>query len=126
VAINVNYTVDLAPGSITGSVNYIWRDKQYGSIFNRSYYEAPSWDQWDARLTYKDRDNKYTIIAFVKNIFNDIGYEGGATASRLAGYVPPFVLGQPGFTPVPINQGIASTYTITPPRTYGIELQYRF
>jgi iron complex outermembrane receptor protein len=126
VAINVNYTVDLTPGSITGSVNYIWRDKQYGSIFNRSYYQAPSWDQWDARLTYKDRDNKYTIIAFVKNIFNDIGYEGGATASRLAGYVPPFTLGRPGFAPVAVSQGISSTYTITPPRTYGVELQYRF
>ena len=29
-------------------------------------------------------------------------------------------------TAIPIIQGIGSSYTITPPRTYGIELQYRF
>ena len=27
---------------------------------------------------------------------------------------------------IPVIQGIASSYTITPPRTYGVELQYRF
>jgi iron complex outermembrane receptor protein len=126
VAFNVNYTFELDTGSLTAGATYIWRDKQYGSIFNRSYYEAPSWDQVDLRATYKDKDNKYTIIAFVKNVFDDLGYEGGTTAARLAGNVPPFVLGRPGFAPVGIVQGIASTYTLTPPRTYGVELQYRF
>jgi len=129
VALNVNYTMQLDSGSLIGSVSYIWRDKQFGSIFNRSYYEAPSYDQWDARLTWKDRNNKYTVIAFVKNIFNDLGYEGGAAAQRNVGFVPGYTLGATGaagaaFTPV--NQGIASTYLLTPPRTYGIELQYRF
>ena len=131
VAFNVNYTMDFEPGSLIGSVSYIWRDKQYGSIFNRSYYQAPSYDQWDARLTWKDRDNKYTVIAFVKNIFDDLGYQGGASAARRAGFVPGYVTGIPLSNPasaasIPVTQGIASTYLLTPPRTYGIELQYRF
>ncbi|WP_297692489.1 TonB-dependent receptor [Phenylobacterium sp.] len=137
VAIDVNYTLDFGPGSLIGSVNYVWRDKQFGSIFDRSYYEAPSYDQWDARLTWKDRDNRYTIIAFVKNIFNDVGFEGGAGAGRQAGVVPAYVVGQNGLTATPVlsrgspfntgaDQGIATSYLITPPRTYGIELQYRF
>jgi len=126
IAINVNYTFDFERGSLIPSVSYIWRDKQYGSIFNRSYYQAPAWDQVDARVTWKDRDNKYSIIAFAKNIFDDLGYEGGASASRRAGFVPAFALGQAGVAPTPVNQGIASTYVLTPPRTYGIELQYRF
>ncbi|HEY2357675.1 MAG TPA: TonB-dependent receptor, partial [Phenylobacterium sp.] len=62
VSLNVTYTVDLDKGSLSPSVSYIWRDKQYGSIFDRSYYQAPSWSQVDARLTWKDRDNKYSII----------------------------------------------------------------
>ena len=126
VAVNVNYTLDFQPGSLIGSVSYIWRDKQYGSIFNRSYYQAPSYSQVDARVTWKDKDNKYSVIAFVKNIFDDLGYEGGATASRRAGFVPAYTQGLPGIGPVPVNQGIASTYFLTPPRTYGLELQYRF
>jgi len=131
VAVNVNYTWDFAPGSLTGSVSYIWRDKQFGSIFDRSYYQAPSYDQWDARLSWKDRDNKYTVIAFVKNIFNDLGYEGGAAAARQAGFTPGYALGLPLSNPasavaLPVNKGIASTYLLTPPRTFGVELQYRF
>ena len=126
VAFNANYTWVLDTGSVTGSATYVWRDKQYGSIFNRPYYQAPSWDQTDLRLTYKDKANKYTVIAWVKNVFDHIGYEGGATASRQAGLVPAYVLGGAGLAPTPIVQGIAPTYTITPPRTYGIELQYRF
>jgi iron complex outermembrane receptor protein len=126
VAFNANYTFVLDTGSVTGSATYVWRDKQYGSIFNRPYYQAPSWSQTDLRLTYKDKANKYTIIAWVKNLFDDIGYEGGATAGRRAGLVPAYTLGLPGLGATPIVQGIAPTYTITPPRTYGIELQYRF
>ncbi|HEV2531937.1 TonB-dependent receptor [Phenylobacterium sp.] len=138
VAINVNYTLQFEPGSVTGSVNYVWRDKQFGSLFDRSYYQAPAYDQWDARLTYKDKDNKYTIIAFVKNIFNDLGYEGGAGAGRRAGTLPAYVVGATCptcnantaisvLTPGNNNVGnIVSGYLLTPPRTYGVELQYRF
>jgi iron complex outermembrane receptor protein len=136
VAVNVNYTWQFEPGSLTGSVNYIWHDKQFGSLFDRSYYAAPSYTQWDARLTYKDKDNHYTIIAFVKNILDDVGYEGGPGAGRRSGLLPGYVVGQTGATAlasVPVLEpgtpgfgSIASSYLITPPRTYGIELQYRF
>jgi iron complex outermembrane receptor protein len=129
VAVNVNYTYQMDAGSLIGSVSYIWRDRQYGSIFNRSYYRSPSWDQVDARLTWKDAKDRFTIIASVKNLFDDIGYAGGAGAGRRAGVVPGYVLGRTGAAgaaSVPIVQGIASTYPINPPRTYGVELQYRF
>jgi iron complex outermembrane receptor protein len=126
VAFNANYTYVMDHGSLTGSASYVWRDKQYGSIFNRPYYESPSWDQVDLRLTYKDKANKYTVIAWVKNVADSIGYEGGAGAARQAGLVPAYTLGLAGIAPTPIIQGIGKTYTITPPRTYGIELQYRF
>ncbi|MDB5427731.1 MAG: TonB-dependent receptor [Phenylobacterium sp.] len=126
VAFNINYTFDVPMGSLTTGATYVWRDKQYGSIFNRAYYQSPSYDQVDLRVVFKDKDNKYTVVAFVKNLLDDLGYEGGATASRQAGYVPAYTLGRPGLAPTPIVQGIAVTYPLTPPRTYGIELQYRF
>jgi iron complex outermembrane receptor protein len=123
VAVNANYTWRMDTGSLTGSVSYSWRDSQYGSIFNRSYTKSPSWDQWDARLTYKPEGGHYTVIVYGKNLLNDIGYEGGATAARRAGFIGPAT---PGFTEIPVTQGIATSYPITPPRTYGVELQYRF
>jgi iron complex outermembrane receptor protein len=146
VAINGNYTYEMEKGSLIGSLSYIWRDKQYGSLFDRDYYVAPSYDQWDARLTWKDRDNRFTIIGFIKNIGNTLGYEGGAVAGRRAGFLPGYVTGAntgsgalnaipvvaqgnsvAGIAPVHIQEsGIAAGYLLTPPRTYGIELQYRF
>ena len=131
VALNINYTWVMDAGSLTGSASYVWRSEQYGSIFNRSYYKAPSYDQVDLRATWKSTDKKYAIIGFVRNVTDGVGYEGGAGAGRRAGVVPAYVTGTipaggSATTPIPIIQGIASSYTITPPCTYGIELQYKF
>lgn len=125
VALNVNYSWELPGGGrLVPSISYIWRDEQYGSIFNRSYTKSPSWSQVDMRLTYKDGKDRFTVIAYGKNIFDDLGYEGGATGARRAGTINQNpLLGQPALNVV---QGIASSYPLTPPRTFGIELQYKF
>jgi iron complex outermembrane receptor protein len=117
VALNALYTWQFEPGSLTGSVSYIWRDEQYGTIFSRSYNKSPSWDQVDLRLTYKDAKDRFTIIAYGKNIFDDLGYYEGNTSTRVVGRQ---------VSGLPVVQGIASTYYLTPPRTYGMEFQYRF
>jgi iron complex outermembrane receptor protein len=124
VALNATYTWEFEQGSLSPSVSYIWRDKQYGSIFQRAYNESPSWSQVDARLTWKDKDNKYSIIAYVKNLFDDLGYDGGASGSRLAGTTIGSSIAAPQITSV--QPGFDTTYPLTPPRTYGVELQYRF
>ncbi|MBI1198881.1 MAG: TonB-dependent receptor [Phenylobacterium sp.] len=124
VALNGLYTWDFDMGSLSASATYIWRDTQYGSLFSRGYNKSPAWDQVDLRLTWKDIDNKYTIIGYVKNVFDTIGYDGGASATRRA-------YSRSGFLPVALTDvngvsGLVSTYPITPPRTYGVEFQYRF
>jgi iron complex outermembrane receptor protein len=124
VAFNVTYTWELAAGSLSPSVSYIWRDKQYGSIFQRSYNEAPSWDQVDARVTWKDKDNRYSVIAYAKNIFDRLGYDGGAVGARIAGSNPGASVVSPLVNVV--QPGMNITYPLTPPRTYGVEVQYRF
>jgi iron complex outermembrane receptor protein len=117
VAFNATYTWEMARGSLSPSASYIWRDKQYGSIFERSYNESPAWSQVDARLTWKDKDNKYSVIGYVKNLFDTVGYAGGASGARLAGTTAGVSSVQSGFD---------VSYPLTPPRTYGLELQYRF
>ena len=123
IAINGNYTFHFEAGTLNASVSYIWRDAQYGTLFTRSYNKAPSWDQYDARITWNSANGRYKVIFFGKNIFNTIGYDAGATSSR-----PASATVQPnGANKLFVEpQGIASTYSVTPPRTYGIEMDYKF
>ena len=119
VTINANYTWDVAGGSVTASGTYIWRDSQFGSIFDRDYYKAPSFDQVDARLTWKPESGKYTFILFGKNLGNSLGYANGTTAIRRAGTTPTVAALTGVF-------GQTSTYELNPPRTYGVEVQFRY
>jgi iron complex outermembrane receptor protein len=136
-AIAANYTWEFEPGSLTANISYAWRDKAYGGLFKRWYYEAPSWDQVDARVLWKSDDDKYEFIGYVKNIFDTIGYDQGATAERLHGGYSSVYGAQPvaGLTCSPVAgaagtvncvQGIRKTFYVTPPRTYGVELRYKF
>jgi len=142
ISLAVTYAFEFEAGTLTPEVSYIWRDKQYGTLFQRSYNEAPSWDQTDLRLTWKDKDNRYTVIAFAKNVFDQLGYDGGASGSRLTGVYSAATIAAAGLTPglaatlpgggfnaVQRNatfNGIDTTYNLTPPRTFGVEVQYRF
>jgi len=123
VAINANYTWnDLFGGSLVGSLSYIYRDVQYGTLFTRSYNKAPDWDQWDARLTWTSKDSRDRVIAFIKNITNDLGFDGGALGARYAGTI----INPATLAPTLVNQGIFKSYSITPPRTFGIEFEHKF
>jgi len=112
VTLNGNYTWQLAPGNLTASVTYAWRDDTFSSVFNRKYHRAEAFGQLDARLVFNEADDRYTIIAYVKNVFDILG-EVNARGFRLNNFGPNY-----GF----INRDIS----YVPPRTYGIELQYRF
>ncbi|MFZ5720169.1 MAG: TonB-dependent receptor [Pseudomonadota bacterium] len=145
IGIAANYTWELgAAGAVTANLSYSWRDKAYGTLFTRWYNEAPSWDQVDARLLWRSEDSKYEFIAYVKNIFDDIGYDQGATGERIDGQFSNIYGPSPaGLTCSPIPrgntnpaagnvgtvycvQGIRKTFFVTPPRTYGVELRYKF
>ena len=117
--VNANYSWIFDPGTLTASATYVWRGSQYGSIFDRTYFKAPSFDQVDARLTWRAEDGKYTVIGFAKNLFDTKGYANGAGGGRRAAATN----GRPELSGV---LGISTTYELNPPRTYGVELQYRF
>jgi iron complex outermembrane receptor protein len=138
IAINVQYTWKTDFGSFTPSVSYVWRGSQYGTLFTRSYNRAPAWDQWDMRVVYESDDAHWEGILYGRNIFDTIGYDGGANGSRLAGCVDNAV-GTPTCFVQGVNNpvgygavrgenatGQVSTYSVTPPATYGIEIHYKF
>ena len=124
IAFNANYTMRFTAGKLNLSASYIWRDTQEGALLTRTYNTSPAWDQVDARVTWTAADGRYKIIVFGKNLFNTIGYDAGAFGTRYAGYN-----GIKGAVPSGFSlqqTGISSTYSVTPPRTYGIELDYKF
>ena len=117
---NAQYRFDLFGGSLTPSVTYIWKDKTYSSIFNRAYNLAPSYDQIDLRALWTDKSNRYTVIAYVKNAADKNGYDNVSGGLLTNSYK--YLTGTPGFTgPV-----LRSNVSLTPPRTFGVELQRRF
>jgi iron complex outermembrane receptor protein len=93
------------------SASYIWKAKTYDSIFNEPYYLAPAYSQVDSRLSWNDASDRYTVFIYGKNLQNKLGYSN-VDAQRV---VTPEA-GFPNYT---------SAYELTPPRTYGIEIQYR-
>jgi iron complex outermembrane receptor protein len=105
--VGANYTWGFAAGSLTASGMYTDTADQQSTIWSNPIYTAPSFEVADFRLLWNDADNRYTIIGFVKNALDEIGY-GSSTGS----------------SPTPV--GSRRTVSLTYPRTYGMELQYRF
>ena len=111
-ALNGNYTWRFAPGDLTYSLDYIFKGSSYDSVFDRPYYEAPSYSQVDMRALFNDRNNRFTVIAFVKNLTNVTAYDN--------------VTGNLVVSPAPGYPNYNSVANLIPPRTYGVQLQVRF
>ena len=115
VAFNANYALLFDPGTLTLSGSYVWKDHSYSSIFTRTQYDyAPSWSQVDLRATWAARGDRYEVVVFVKNLFDTIGYDAASNGL---------------YNAMPQGGGAATynpTFDLTPPRTYGAELHYKF
>lgn len=110
IALNAIYSMDFDPGTLSLSGNYVWRSSAYSNIFNRTYNRMPSYDQVDLRAIWTGRDDRYRVIGFVKNLFDSVGYDS-ATGNLLAS------------SP---TLEVAQSYSLTPPRTFGVQLEFRF
>ena len=111
VTINANYTWELDPGNVSASLTYVWRDATYYSIFADYWNKAKSFGQTDARVLFNDKDDRFTAIAYVKNVFDTRG-SAGVSGDRV--------------TTGPNTGFVNTTVSYVLPRTYGVELQYRF
>ena len=108
IAANVNYTMHFQPGNLTLSGSWIWKDSTRNSLFGNPNLTIPAYDQIDLRATWWGTPgDHYTITAYVRNASDELGYDG-AGAQRLS------------------NGGVYRNFSLTAPRTYGIEFQYRY
>jgi iron complex outermembrane receptor protein len=126
IAANANYTWHFTPGSLNYSVSYVWKDKTHDSIFAEDYFTAPEYTQVDMRLSWNDSADRFTIFAYIKNLQNKIGYDGvGADKVLLAAPGTQACGVNPNASGQPIPYYCDRTLGLTPPRTYGVEVQYR-
>lgn len=110
VAVDYNINTD-AMGTITPTFLVRYIDEIYGGFDRDSFYVSdevsiPAETFYETRLTWRLPDERTTITAWVKNLTDIDDHEQGG--------VP--------------TVGVARTTTqgYAPPRTYGIDLTYRF
>jgi len=134
IALNGTYSWDFEDGSeLAASLSYFWQDVSYTSIFNRPYTETPAWDQTDARLSWTSGDGGITLIGYIRNLFDDIAYDGRGSGLREGTYrqvAPTECFSSPtttsGVGAAPATSCYTTGETLRPPRTIGAELQIRF
>ena len=109
LTLGATYTMDFEPGSLifNGTASYI--DDQQSGLFKNPVYTAPSFTTGDVRVLWRDAARRYTVIGFVKNVTDEVGY--GSSLPNPT-----------GVTAVGARRQVSLIF----PRTYGLELQYRF
>jgi iron complex outermembrane recepter protein len=107
--VGFNWTTNFTPGSLTFTGMYTDTDDMQTSIWRNPAYTAPSFEIADLRVLWNDAQNRYTLIGFVKNLTDEVGY-GSVTPSSPTQ--------APGIT----RREVSLTF----PRTYGMEVQFRF
>lgn len=105
--VGANYTFNWAPGSLTFAGTYSYTDDLQSNVFSNPIATAPSNEIADFRILWNDAQNRYTLIGFVKNAFDEVGYIRSSGSS-------------------PTAVGSRRTVGLTYPRTYGAEVQFRF
>ena len=118
-AVDIAYTWHFTPGSFTLSGDYAYRSTQDGTLFNRFYDNAPGWDDVDLRALWKGPNDKYEIIGYVKNIFDTLQYAAAESGVGLLGTAAKYTTPQAGLFE-------SNSYTLASPRTFGVEVRYRF
>jgi len=120
IAVTGAYTWRFDPGNLTFAVTYVWRDTQLGNtVFNAPYNIAPSWSDVDLRATWSGDHDRYEVIGYVRNLFNDLEYTVGGGGTGQIGNATA------GFNPATRLYYIDSL-EITQPRTFGVEVRYKF
>jgi iron complex outermembrane receptor protein len=117
ISFNGLYTFTFDPGKLILSTTVIWKGATYGTVFNRPYSLSPDYTLWNLRATWTDKDNRYSIIGFINNVLDSNGYDGSTGTLLQAGTAP---AGSPN------PQIILHNFSLTAPRTFGAEFQYRF
>jgi iron complex outermembrane receptor protein len=109
LTVGANYTWVTDYGNWTLAGSYTYTDDQQSTIFSNPLYTSPSNSISDIRALWKDPKDRFTVIAYVKNLTDEVAYQSvtkNPTSITAVGYRQDAILNFP--------------------RTYGMEFQYKF
>jgi iron complex outermembrane receptor protein len=107
--LGANYTWDFGASTFTLGGTVTHTADQQSTIWNNPIYTSPANDIADFRAIWRQTDKGLTVIGYVKNAFDEVAYQ-----SSLA-------------NPTSITAvGYRRQVILNFPRTYGVELQYKF
>ncbi len=125
-ALNANYTFDFTPGSLILSGTYTWTDETTYQPFDNPDFAVPAYGTADLRVLWKDAQDRYSVIGYVKNVTDEEGFNSTSSTNPTAVFANPnpgLVVGGNAYL---LQTSTAITRGLIQPRTYGVELQYRF
>ncbi len=100
------YTFNLAVGDLTARWDYYWQDDSYAREFNSKGDAIDSWDQHNASLELRSKDDRWMVRAWVRNIQDEDNVTGKYLTSDTSGFY--------------------RNYFLTDPRMYGASVRYTF
>lgn len=125
-ALNANYTFDFEPGSLILSGSYTWTDETTYQPFDNPDFAVPSYGTADLRVLWKDAQDRYSLIGYVKNVTDEEGFTSTSSTNPTAVFANPNPGLAVGGSTYLRQTSTAITRGLIQPRTYGVELQYRF
>ena len=125
-ALNANYTFDFTPGSLILSGTYTWTDETTYQPFDNPDFAVPAYGTADLRVLWKDAQDRYSLIGYVKNVTDEEGFTSTSSTNPTAVFADPNPGLAVGGTTYLRQTSTSITRGLIQPRTYGVELQYRF
>ena len=119
MAANASYTFAFSPGNLILSTSYVWRDEQFSDVFETEESKVPSYDTIGLRAIWTDARDRYTIMLYGTNLTDEEAPDNASTtrvATGLATAAAPSAAGAQYY----------GGLNLSPPREYGLEVQYRF
>ena len=107
MSVGGTYNWDFATGTLTAGATHTYTAEKQTTIFAQPGYTAGDTNVTDFRLLWRDIEDRYTLIGFVKNAFDEEGLDSSNVTT-------------------PSATGARQTVKPIFPRTFGVEIQYRF
>ncbi len=108
VNLGANYTLMFDKGNLTLGVTSTYTGDMQTTVFAQSGYTAPANTITDLRALWKGAGDKYTVIGYVKNVTDEVAYQSSSQSALTAAGT------------------LRNTVKLNFPRTFGVEVQYRF
>jgi iron complex outermembrane receptor protein len=126
LALSGAYTFEFAPGALTLAAGYVWTDEIAYQPFKSRDLKVPAYGVADLSGRWTDARGRFAVLALVKNLFEEVGYNSTGSTAPTAVFDRPNSGLEVGGSTYLRQTRTAVTRGLIAPRTVSLELQLRF